>query len=152
MPDAHDHPSDTADAPLAAPVGRLVGAVLGSIAVCTLFGAAAAWGMDAANIGAAVGGGVAALVGGMIGLLPTAVVGATRPFALAMAQIVGSSTRLVVGAGAAVAVVLVGDFNPVWTLGVLLVCMLVALLAELVIIMPVVGAQRAHPAVQGTHG
>ena len=126
---AHDRPS----------ASRMVLWVLGAV---VLPGSAAlALAALAGDLPSAAAGLVASLLGAALGLLPVILGWSKPPFALALAQIMGSSVRMVVGVGLAVVAVLLGNLDPLWTLGVVLAAMLAALVAELVVIFPVLGGR-----------
>lgn len=143
MRETSDHP-----AAVTAPIAKIAGVVFGAILICTALAAVLAATTAPGALPAAIAGGVSALIGAMLGLLPIVMAGQVKPLALAMAWIFGSSTRMLVASGAALAAHLVGDLDPAWTLGVMLAACLAALAAELLIIMPVVGAK---PTTEGAH-
>ncbi|MEQ8769803.1 MAG: hypothetical protein RIB60_04765 [Phycisphaerales bacterium] len=148
MRDSSDHPATRPGEGVTAPIGKIAGVVFGVIALSTVAAAGIAATTAPDALPAAIAGGVSAMVGAMLGLLPMVMAGEVKPFALAMAWIFGSSTRMVVAAGAALAAVLAGGLDPMWTLGAMLGACLAALAAELLIIMPVVGAR---PNTEGAH-
>lgn len=148
MRDTSDHPAAGPNGDVAAPIGKLAVVVFVTIAACTAIGVGLASASAPEAIPAAIAGGVSAIIGAALGLLPMVMAGQVKPFALAMAWIFGSSTRMLVAAGAALAAVLAGGLDPAWTLGVMLGACLAALAAELLIIMPVVGTK---PNTEGAH-
>ncbi len=148
MRDASDHPATRPGEGVTAPIGKIAAVVVGTIVACTVIAAGIAAAIAPDALTAAIAGGVSALVGAMLGFLPMVMAGQVKPVALAMAWVFGSSTRMLVAAGASLAAVLAGDLNPMWTLGVMLGACLAALAAELLIIMPVVGTK---PDTEGAH-
>ncbi|MEZ6318772.1 MAG: hypothetical protein R3B49_08470 [Phycisphaerales bacterium] len=136
MPPDAEHAHDPASPATRAPVARLAPAMLASILAVGAIAAAIAWAAAPHALASVAVGAGSALLGAVIGLLPLVLTMSRTPFALALTQVLGSSTRLLAGAGAAIAALLLGGFDPLWTLAVLLAAMLAALGAELAIVFP----------------
>ncbi|MFG0305898.1 MAG: hypothetical protein ACF8Q5_06755 [Phycisphaerales bacterium JB040] len=118
------------------PTVRLTAAVCGATIVFAGLGALACWlaGVQPASTGPM--GLLCAIAGSMAGMAPWLMKREVAPLTAAMQQVFAASVRMLVGLGAALALALATNADRPWLFGVFLAGALAALIAEMMVVTP----------------
>ena len=134
-----DHDSNS----LHLPWPTLAAAVIGATAIVGGLAATACWMADVQPATSGAFGLVTALAGAFVGITPWVLKPNTNPVTAALQQVAAASIRMLVGLSGALALALATDASRPWLFGVFLVATLAGLIAELVVLTPILRAANA---------